>query len=181
MSLSRSVVKKLGALRPSYDKSAVFNVALLLVGARAAYLPDSIGFATKVRDMFPDRIGLIITSDRIPVMHRIGALGAASIRKLTKATEIPHKMFRQILGFTGTAFPCNMHADTVLIEWVFMDDGEFVNISNHCARPRELKACFDHFNGIRERAKALVGVKIGDIKMERMALVASPFDWASPP
>ncbi len=131
-------MRKLGGLRPSYDKSAVFNVAHLLVGARAAYLPDSmedvVGYAAAVRDMFPDRIGLIMASGQHPVLHRIGALSAADIRILTASQggrggdgvspkDIPDKVYRRILGYTGTAFPCSQHADAVLIEWVFVEDG----------------------------------------------------------
>lgn len=178
--LDKKTIQRLTKLRASYDKYAVFNVALLLVGARLAYIPDTDdkAFCNKVCEMFPDRIDLISSRFGFRLLCRSGALSASDKAALEVRNQNMDRVLRRVLGYKGTAFPCSEHK-ALLIEWVFIDDSSgSTNIANHCAHPRELKACFDSFNVMRERAKALVGVKIGDFKVSRMAMMASPFDWA---
>jgi hypothetical protein len=183
MKLSKTHVKNLEALLLKYDKSMVMNVAVLLVGGRPACFADleTNAFTALVAKTFSEIDVLELNKGNVPLLYRKNAVSKEDL-EIILTTSVMEKRnmvsMRRVLGYTGTGFPCSKFKDTILISWNLVDDkNNHIILANHCAKSNELKACFEDFKKIRERASGLIGMKIGKVLISQMVMVAVPFDW----
>lgn len=180
--LAAAQIKKLRSLRPRHTREDVFNVAMLLVDARAAYLAN-IEICVDAVKLYPKELKAFkLPNVDFMLLYRPEAVTAAQLQTLDGFTPVSSnmtaadKVLGRILGYTGTAFPCTQQG-TVLIEWKMIVGKDFLSITEHCAKPREVKACYDAFMKIRERAKEITNVNLGGFRVDRLLFAASPFDW----
>jgi hypothetical protein len=185
MTLKLSVpdVKKLSSLRPTYSYNSILNIALVLCGGRAACRCEDDtyrgpGFEQTIQNMFGTRIGVLNTPPE-PIFYRIGAVNKTDIDTVTKRTTSKaqyHKTLHKLFGYTGTAYPCNVRKDTILIRWTMISPtGTGHMIAEHCAKPKELQACFSAFRRMRDRVTGLMGIKFADFELKKFNISAEEF------
>lgn len=171
---------KLTALEPLMGPIAIVNVALLLCGARKAYIFD--------HSPFMERESATIEQMREHVSHVIKAV-TSSFKNVKALCDSLEPMFYRadladpkdvkiagdfskkgpawvkargrLLGYAGTACPCSKYPDAVTV-YVACDDarGKTRVLTQFCAHPAEVYPSIQAFQALCDKAKKVVGVPL---------------------
>lgn len=174
--------KAIGCFARRYGVDAGLHVALLLVGARSAWIMDKVkGKSPKssyegtkqtrrealafIREHF---VGVLdaLGDDRFePFIYRVGAVSQSdmnAIRDEVGERTTIDRAFARALNFTGT-FKGDKSA-RYIVSWIARDrNGREIDISQHVAHLSELGRCWRDFDAMRKRAAPLFGRRLGPL------------------
>lgn len=173
--------KKVALVARRFDNEVAAHVALLLVGARPAWVVDwsskrdASARATTVHRkeivsvLLHEFEGVLdAVASQEPLVFRVGAVAERDLAEIRGSQNDrkrrTSRAYARALNFAGTAYPCNKHKDVFLVEWTLLcPKGRSLALSQHCAKPSELEKCWRDFSAMRERARPIIGRRFGSL------------------
>lgn len=178
--MTPSQLARLAALEKLMGPVGVINIALLLCGARAAYIhgespmADSMSSMEMVREHTKGVVKAVMTAFRSikvigredfePMFYRPDLVDKADAKIASDLTKKGDGFVRargRLLGYAGTAVPCFQYPDVVHIFIVCVDSKGYAHIvTNYCAHPAEVHACIQAFDAFCKKARKLKGARL---------------------
>jgi hypothetical protein len=170
--LSDKDVASLRKLQPLVGSSAVINLALLLCGARTAFIYD---FQKHDHDSHEtEAVAAVLTAFKnlrcigdavqtAPTFYdpkKADKAAVAVLKSKSSSNASVIKAQGRLLGYAGTAvFP---HPDRIQIGVMCWDaKGRARHLTSYGAYPREVYAAMEAFQVFRAKAEAVVGARVG--------------------